>query len=209
MNPSEWISRIRQDARESWDYFISDEFVNIVDSPQVIMKSSPAIDYLNMWIQGKLWLEMLVRIKDVCDGQFCDYAIILERGFNYASIGEVSCYNPSFKQGHGEETVLINVGGLIQKPEVVTSVFSGIDHTSIPGSEEFGVTAVVRLKQLHDLNDLWFEVARQSRCQSISGLRVFNREVDVAATTTTIGSSSSGLKSQIIQGRPEVRENVS
>ena len=187
----EAIQWLREEARKSWQYAISDELVHSVE---VSMGERPGTSYIEHYLRGEWWLEVLLRVSTL--GYEADYIAIIERAGNK----KILALDPDKQLVGGASwhdlSVLINDVGDMEKPEKVRICI---------------VPSVVRLQRLdlvlrsrRDFLDSW-----QSPGVELADVLVdwkLNPPLFVRRQCGVIDESE--LKSEMIKARPHIVNRI-
>jgi hypothetical protein len=190
----EWIFRLRQDVRESWDYVISDDSPRIMQIPKGVVKDQLRVNHLNEWLNGNLWFELFFRLRH--DGHYSDYVCLIERELDRAVDRRVP----------REERIGVtrNIDGpMFINPSELTDDPQGIRPRVGPP-----VKVAISLKPLYLLNGLRFEMPSASlKVQIIFVLE--NGEIDATQNSRVISRLQGQLVSSMVKRSSQISNYVS
>lgn len=197
-----------QDAREGWDYHLSDDMITLMQGGKVVVKSLMGFDYLDMWLKGHLWLELFFRVKRA--KYFCHYACIIEPDLNVAVVPVVETPKPCLHRDNSQVSVLVNSGELPDDPQDMGLGVRGVRKAARGAVHEKSlIRTVVRLEPLYLLNGVWFEVSGTFGKVHVIRLLDENRELDSGEFPIAFSCLERQLIGDVVKGSPEIAGNVS
>lgn len=188
------VFRVRKEARETWDYFVSDEIVYVVQEKNIETGTQP-FNILNRYLNGNLWVELVFRHGIEGPLGECQHRALFEPTpeCNFV-LGQG---DNALMEDRNQDSMLVKPGQVIQDAQ--EKVWRGIP-------------SIVRLKAFNDLSGVGSNRPGGAD-EHLRGGRSITEDGECDASLILFSPGNARNKRQlpryVIERRSEIRNNIS